>query len=70
MRGVATDIEIHAKEMAKTKESINRIISEQTGKPFEQVEKDTDRDYWLSAAEAIEYGLVSKIVASRSELKK
>ena len=56
--------------MAKTKESINRIISEQTGKPFEQVEKDTDRDYWLSAAEAIEYGLVSKIVASRSELKK
>ena len=70
MRGVATDIEIHAKEMAKTKESINRIISEQTGKPFEQVEKDTDRDYWLNAAEAIEYGLVSKIVASRSELKK
>ncbi len=70
MRGVATDIEIHAKEMAKTKASINRIISEQTGKPFEQVEKDTDRDYWLDAGEAIEYGLVSRIVSKRTDLKK
>lgn len=70
MRGVATDIEIHAKEMAKTKASINQIISEQTGKPVEQVEKDTDRDYWLSAQESIEYGLVSRIVKSRADLEK
>lgn len=68
MRGVATDIEIHAKEMAKTKASINQIIASQTGKPIEQVQKDTDRDYWLSAQEAIEYGLVSRIVTKRDEL--
>ena len=70
MRGVATDIEIHAKEMAKTKASINKIIAEQTGKPFEQVEKDTDRDYWLDANEACEYGLVSRIVTKRTDLTK
>lgn len=70
MRGVATDIEIHAKEMAKTKEILNKIIAEQTGKSFEQVEKDTNRDYWLDAGEAIEYGLVSKIVTSRKDLEK
>ena len=70
MKGVATDIQIHAKEMEKTRAVINRIIAGQTGRPFEQVEKDTDRDYWLDANEAVEYGLISRIVTKRSDLKK
>jgi ATP-dependent Clp protease protease subunit len=55
-------------EILKTKERINRIISEETGRPLEQVEKDTDRDYWMSVDEAIEYGIVTKVVHSISEL--
>lgn len=70
MKGVATDIQIHAREMEKTREIINRIIAEQTGKPFEQVEKDTDRDYWLDAKEAVGYGLISRIVEKRTDLTK
>ncbi len=69
MRGVATDIEIHAKELQKTRERINKLISDETGQPLEKVEQDTDRDFWMSADEAKEYGLVSRIVSSRSELE-
>ncbi|MDR0758960.1 MAG: ATP-dependent Clp protease proteolytic subunit [Treponema sp.] len=68
IRGVATDIEIHARELDKLREKINRLIAEETGVPYEQVEKDTDRDYWMSAEEAVKYGLISRVVASRSEL--
>lgn len=70
MRGVATDIEIHAKEMERTKVVLNKIIADQTGKSIEQVSADTNRDYWLNAQEAIEYGLVSRIVNSRKDLVK
>ncbi|MDR2619354.1 MAG: ATP-dependent Clp protease proteolytic subunit, partial [Treponema sp.] len=59
IRGVATDIEIHARELDKLREKINRLISEETGMPWEQVEKDTDRDYWMNADEAVKYGLIS-----------
>ncbi len=69
IRGVATEIEIHAREIEKMRGRINKLIAEETGKPIEQVEKDTDRDYWLSAEEAKEYGLVSKIIHHRSELE-
>jgi len=68
IRGVATDIEIHAKELEKLRERINRLISEETGNPFAQVEKDTDRDYWMNAAEAVKYGLISKVITNRSEI--
>lgn len=68
IRGVATDIEIHAQELEKIKAKINQVISQETGKPLEQVAKDTDRDYWLSATEALDYGLVSKVVSRRDEL--
>jgi ATP-dependent Clp protease protease subunit len=68
IRGVATDIEIHAKELDKLREKINRLIADETGLPFEQVEKDTDRDYWMTAAEAVHYGLISKVIACRDEL--
>lgn len=68
MRGVATDLQIQAVEMGKTRALLNKIISEQTGKSIEQVTQDTERDYWLSADEAKEYGLISKVISSRKEL--
>jgi ATP-dependent Clp protease protease subunit len=68
MRGVATEIEIHARELDKLRRKINKLISEETGQKLEKVEKDTDRDYWMNAEEAMEYGLVSKIINSREDL--
>lgn len=68
MRGVATDIEIHATELEKTRSRINKLISDETGQDLAKVEKDTDRDFWMSAEEAKNYGLVSRIVSSRAEL--
>jgi ATP-dependent Clp protease protease subunit len=68
MRGNATEIEIHAAQLEKMKAKLNRIIAEATGMDLEKVSVDTDRDYWLSAEEALSYGLVSKIAAKREEL--
>jgi ATP-dependent Clp protease protease subunit len=68
IRGVATDIEIHARELDKLREKINRLISGETGVPYEQVEKDTDRDYWMNAEEAAGYGLISRVISHRNEL--
>ncbi|MDR1785178.1 MAG: ATP-dependent Clp protease proteolytic subunit [Spirochaetaceae bacterium] len=70
IKGVATEIEIHAQELEKLRDKLNRIIALETGKDLEIVKKDTDRDYWMNAEEAKEYGLVSKIAATRSELAK
>ncbi len=66
--GDASDIEIHAREIVKTRERINAIIAEQTGQPLEKVAQDTDRDHWLSAEESLDYGLVGKIITNVSEL--
>jgi ATP-dependent Clp protease protease subunit len=68
IRGVATDIEIHARELDKLREKINHLIAEETGVSYDQVEKDTDRDYWMNAEDAVKYGLISRVVSSRSEL--
>jgi ATP-dependent Clp protease protease subunit len=68
IRGVATDIEIHARELDKLRERINRLIANETGNPLDQVEKDTDRDYWMNADEAASYGLISRIVTRRDEV--
>jgi ATP-dependent Clp protease, protease subunit len=67
-RGVATEIEIHAKEIEKLRGRINRLIADETGQPLEKVEKDTDRDYWMNADEAVSYGLLSRTVRTRGEL--
>jgi ATP-dependent Clp protease protease subunit len=67
-QGDATDIAIQAEQILKTKARINKIIAEETGRPLEQVEKDTDRDYWMSVDEAIEYGIVHKVVKSVTEI--
>ena len=65
MQGQATDIEIHAKDILKTKATLNRILAERTGQPLEKVERDTDRDYFLEAEEARAYGLVDQVIAKR-----
>jgi ATP-dependent Clp protease protease subunit len=67
-QGDATDIKIQMEQIIKTKERINKIISEETGRPLEQVEKDTDRDYWMSVEEAIDYGIVSKVISSVNDI--
>ncbi|MDM5357212.1 ATP-dependent Clp protease protease subunit [Peribacillus sp. B2I2] len=61
-RGQATEIEISARRILKLKDHINQIISERTGQPIEKVAKDTDRDYFLSASEAKEYGIIDEII--------
>ena len=66
--GDASDIEIHAREILKTRERINQIIAEQTGQPLDKVQQDTDRDYWMSAEESVEYGLVGRIIQSVDEI--
>jgi ATP-dependent Clp protease protease subunit len=68
IRGVATDIEIHARELDKLRERINRLIAAETGNPFNQVEKDTDRDYWMNAQDAVKYGLINKVIVNRDEI--
>ncbi len=68
LRGVATEIEIHARELEKTRDRLNRLIAEETGQPLDRVVKDTDRDYWMNSEEALAYGLLSKVVKTRDEL--
>lgn len=68
IRGVATEIEIHAREIEKLRSKINQLISDETGKRLEQVSKDTDRDFWMNAAEAKDYGLVSRVISKRSDI--
>ncbi|MBA2336542.1 MAG: ATP-dependent Clp protease proteolytic subunit [Acidimicrobiia bacterium] len=64
--GQATDIEIHAREILKTREDINMILARHTNQPLERVQNDTDRDYWMGADEALEYGIVDRVIVARS----
>lgn len=64
--GQATDIDIHAKQIIKTRETLNQILADHTGQPLERVQRDTERDYYMSAAEAKEYGLIDEIITSES----
>lgn len=66
--GQATDVEIQAREIIKMRQRLNQIFADATGKTLEQIKKDTDRDFWMSAEEAVEYGLVGKIVRHRNEI--
>ena len=67
--GQASDIKIHADRMIKIKNTLNEILAERTGKPLEVIEKDTDRDNFLTAKEAMEYGLIDAVIKSRDEVK-
>lgn len=64
-RGQATDIEIQAKQILKIKEKLNQILSERTGKDLDQIRKDTDRDFYMSAEDAKEYGLIDEVIVNR-----
>lgn len=66
--GAASDIEIQAREIIKMRERLNQIFADATGQPLERIKEDTDRDFWMSNEEAIGYGLVGKVVDSRSEI--
>jgi ATP-dependent Clp protease protease subunit len=66
--GQATDIEIEAEEMLKARARLNNVIAKQTGQSLEKVEKDTDRNFWMSPTEAKDYGIVGKIISSYDEL--
>jgi ATP-dependent Clp protease protease subunit len=68
IRGRATDMEIEANEIIKMRARLNRIIAEKTGQPLKKVEKDTERNFWMPAAEALEYGLVGSIISGHDEL--
>lgn len=68
VRGQATDIEIEAREIIRMHDRVNKMISEATGQPLEKVKQDTDRNYWMSPKEAIDYGIVGKIITRFSEL--
>lgn len=69
VQGPATDIEIEAREIIKMRERLSQIIAAETGQPVERVRKDTDRNYWMTPSEAVEYGLATKIISSIEELK-
>lgn len=66
--GTASDVAIQAKEIIRMRKRLNEIFARETGQPIERIEKDTDRDYWMSAEQAVEYGLVGKIVQNAAEI--
>ena len=68
-QGQASDIEIHAKEILSTRERLNALLAQHTGQPLARIGKDTDRDFFMSATESVEYGLVDQVLASRSTEK-
>jgi ATP-dependent Clp protease, protease subunit len=70
VEGQATDIEIHAKEILRVREEINRILAKHTGQQLERISKDTERDFFLTAKDALEYGVVDAIIAKREEAAK
>lgn len=69
-QGQASDFEIHAKEILSIKEKMNRLMAEHTGQDYEKVAQDTDRDNFLSATEAMEYGLIDQVLSNRADAKK
>ena len=64
-QGQATDIDIHAKRIMKTKDTLNRIYSERTGQPIEKIKHDVERDYFMSAQEAMDYGLIDEVISKK-----
>lgn len=69
-QGQAVDIEIHAKRIIKIRDSLNKILAERTGQPLERIAKDTDRDFFMTAMEAKEYGIIDDVISHREQLRK
>jgi ATP-dependent Clp protease protease subunit len=65
-QGQATEIEIQAREILKTREQLNKILAERTGQPLDRIERDTERDYYMSAEESREYGLIDQVISKRA----
>ena len=65
-QGQATDIEIHAREILKTREQLNKILADRSGQPLDKIQNDTERDYYMSADEAATYGLIDKVIDKRA----
>jgi ATP-dependent Clp protease protease subunit len=68
MIGVASDLEIETNEITKMRKRLNQIISDATGQPLKKIEKDTDRNFWLSTKEAVDYGIVTHIISNMKEI--
>jgi ATP-dependent Clp protease protease subunit len=68
VRGVASDIEIHADEIIKIRERLHKIIAEHTNQPLKKIKTDTDRDFWMTSQEALEYGLIDDVIKSKKEV--
>lgn len=68
-RGQATDIEIHAREIIKLRQKLNQILADHTGQPLEKIERDTERDYFMGADEARDYGIIDKVLVHREDAK-
>ena len=68
-QGQATDIQLHAKEILRMKDTLNQILADHTGQPLEKITEDTERDFFMSGAEARDYGIVDRVVTDRSELE-
>ncbi|EOH92505.1 ATP-dependent Clp protease proteolytic subunit [Enterococcus quebecensis] len=69
VQGQSTEIQIEAKEIIRMRERVNRLIAEATGQTYEKIAKDTDRNFWMSADEAKDYGMISKIIQTSDEIK-
>lgn len=70
MQGQASDLDIQAREILRLKTRINSILAKHTGQTIERIARDTDRDYYMGATEALEYGLIDDVVGNRSEIKR
>lgn len=68
VRGQATDLEITARDLVQTRDKINQLLADETGQDLARIEKDTNRDYWMTADEAVEYGLIARTVSTRADL--
>ncbi|MFP3983619.1 MAG: ATP-dependent Clp endopeptidase proteolytic subunit ClpP [Desulfurivibrionaceae bacterium] len=69
-QGQATDIDIHAREILRTRSDLNRLLAEHTGQPLKKIEEDTDRDYFMNPSEALDYGIIDKILSQRESMDK
>ena len=69
VQGQSTEIQIEAREIVKMRERVNRLIAKATGQTYEKVSEDTDRNYWMTAEEAVQYGIVSKIIKASKQVK-
>lgn len=67
VQGQAIDVKIHTEELLKTRDRLNKILAYHTGQPLEKIERDTDRDFYMTAEEALEYGIIDKVIKSRKE---